>query len=281
VHSAHIIIVGLLSAALFPILPASAQNAEESGEVPSFDPTAPLDGELRFGLYRPRVTAMAQLGAGNVELDLEDDLRLDDAEDTFNVELTLRRQKRWQLRLSGLDFSTDTTGQAPISGAFGAVSFAAGDAYRGSLDFSTLSIELGFDRWRPIDDGETELILTPFVGARWIAVDQQLASGGIEDGNSSSWMAFSGGFQFRVRHAPEGGLAFGRALDFEIGTAIGYAFGGDGGVAWQIHANATLDLTDRFGIFFGYRLVEIYADDGDYRFEGGLQGLFAGAVIRF
>jgi hypothetical protein len=35
------------------------------------------------------------------------------------------------------------------------------------------------------------------------------------------------------------------------------------------------------GGVFGYRLQELRAEDGDYTFEAGLQGLFIGGEFRF
>ena len=54
-----------------------------------------------------------------------------------------------------------------------------------------------------------------------------------------------------------------------------------GGTMASVQAGLSIDFTPSIGGVFGYRLQELGAEDGDYAFNAGLQGLFIGGEIRF
>ena len=43
----------------------------------------------------------------------------------------------------------------------------------------------------------------------------------------------------------------------------------------------TASITKNFGLMIGYRLVELDVEDGDYKLDGGLQGLFFAGSLQF
>ena len=48
-----------------------------------------------------------------------------------------------------------------------------------------------------------------------------------------------------------------------------------------MRASLTAYFTDWLGLTFGFRLLTMDVENGEYRFDGSLQGLFLGASIRF
>jgi len=62
---------------------------------------------------------------------------------------------------------------------------------------------------------------------------------------------------------------------------IGTLFGEDGGSMWSLQTGIVLQFSQNVAGYFGYRLQELNAEDGNYTFNAGLQGLFVGGEIRF
>ena len=207
-------------------------------------------------------------------------------------ELVLRTDDFWQWRLSGFDFSTDAGGIFDSYGQFGDVTLWPGDRYRASVDMTSAALEMGADVFTIVGQAagaepsrEVDFRFTPRLGLRYVQIEQSLeAVGRGREDLTGDWVAIFGGLEMRLRYEPQGGLGglpIGRALQLEAGGVIGPAFGGDGGFLWAVRAGATLEFTANVGFMFGYRLLELQVEDGDWEFNAGLQGLFLAATIRF
>lgn len=291
---------GLMTAACLMIADAAAGQEtagnDETPPAPSLPQAAEpgLDFSLTPGLWLPRLKGDASFGAagGAALINLDEMLELDDSEPIFGGELTMRIDDFWQVRLSGFDFSADSIGTFALYREFGDVTLWPGDRYRASVNLTSAALEVGADLFAVVGSAapnrpsrEVDLRFTPRLGLRYAGVDQSLQRiGGNREDLSGDWLAIYGGMEMRLRYEPDGGLLdipLARALLLEAGAGIGPALGGDGGSMWQIRAGATIEFTSNVGVMFGYRLVELDVEDGDWKFDAGLQGLFLAATIRF
>jgi hypothetical protein len=272
---------------------AAGQETESAESSPSPEGTA-IEFTFTPGVWLPRLGGNARLGSTWFarSIDLDEELELDGFEAVPRGELMLRADDFWQWRLSGFDFSTDADGTFRSYGQFGDVMLWPGDRYRASVDMTSVALEMGADIFTVVDAaaddetrGEVDFRFTPRVGLRYVRVEQTLeAVGWGREDLTGDWVAIFGGLEMRLRYEPEGGLgglAIGRALQLEAGGVIGPAFGGDGGFLWAIRAGATVEFTPNVGFMFGYRLLELQVEEGDWEFNAGLQGLFLAATIRF
>ena len=50
---------------------------------------------------------------------------------------------------------------------------------------------------------------------------------------------------------------------------------------WHARVGLTHYFNRNIGVYFGFRLVDFNVENGDYELEGGLQGLFIAATVRF
>jgi hypothetical protein len=50
---------------------------------------------------------------------------------------------------------------------------------------------------------------------------------------------------------------------------------------WSVRATATVYVTEQVGLEFGFRLLHLDVEDGDYELDAGLQGLLLGVNLRF
>ena len=266
-------------------------QAEGEAEAPGMTGGEGLRFELTPGVWFARLGGDVKLGpsgqAGSIQLKAQLDLR--DSKAVFQPDLTVRKEDRWHLRASGFKFSTDAAGAFEGRSDFGSLSLANGDRYRASVDMWSLAAEWGAELVRPIKwsgneqaNRGTKLSFSPKVGVRHVDVDQDLEMPGVgRVDTGGEWTAVYGGLEMRLRWQEPDALPIGHAFELEAGGGIGPAFGGDGGFVWQVRVNATLEITPNVGVTFGYRLVELQVEDGEYEFNAGLQGLFAGAAIRF
>ena len=84
-----------------------------------------------------------------------------------------------------------------------------------------------------------------------------------------------------LKFRPETPIPSFRMFEMQAAFAAGPAFGGDGGVYWQVRAGITWHFTDEVGFMLGYRLSEVNVESDESSCRGGLQGLFLAASIRF
>lgn len=263
---------------------------------------AELDGSLNFsllaGAWIPRFEGNATLGSASMpnatRFDLASDFALDDMEPTVLPELSIRKREIWEMRFSGFVFSTGAAGTIDRNGSFGELDFAAGDAFRSDLDITSAAGELRIGMLRAYtntpeanvtNDGrqKVDFRFAPIVGLRYVEVDhrvERLAGNGVED-VGGTWVVPYGGLRFELTYYPDGDLPLIHMLRLEAGAAAGPALGGDHGFAWQVGAGLTCQFTPNLGVMFGYRLLELDVENGAYEFDGGLQGLFLAASLRF
>lgn len=272
---------------LAALAPAAAAPAEE----PSPDVASPaaeerqVEIEIAAGAWLPRLGGSSALGGA--ELDFADDLDADDLEATPRAELTMRWDD-WRLVADAFSFSTDGAAEWTSSATtFGGVSIGPGDRVETSFDFESFGLELarrvtGSESSRAHGTrGPSRFDLVAFVGARWLGTKQVLESDGEREEIRGRWTAAYLGVGFELRWSPEGGLPLGEGLMLDTSAGGGLMMGGDGGTAWLVRASIRWELTERFDLLFGYRLLELDGEDEDYDLDAGLQGLFVGAAIRF
>ncbi len=284
---------------IFVMVVASAASAQDSAQVsaqearpgPAPGDIAPprLEVSVRSGAWIPRLDGEVALGAdsGNPNIQLTEQFDLGDSEFVVNAELTLRFDDRWYVRLTGLDFSTDTASNFAGTATFGAVTLNDGDAFTAAVDMTSVSLEAGLDLSRPVPDRRrhepagVSVRLAGVAGLRFLRVDQDVVrlAGGSEAA-TGNWLALYAGADIELRWAADPARPRGRGLALDVGFAVGFD-AVQGGFLAQVHAGLTLEVTDNFGFEVGYRLLEVDFEDAPYGFDAGLQGLFIGGVLRF
>lgn len=253
-----------------------------------------LQVRITPGVWLIRTMGDARLvrdGVGG-EIDLENQVDLRDLEPAFRAELELFKDDKFLLHLSGFSFSTDARGTIAESAAFGHVQLAPGDEFRASLDVISVSGELRLPLYRPFRDSDgvlntdgrrrIQFDLGPVVGARYIDLDQTLERiGGNRERTGGEWFAVHAGGYFQFMFRPEGDLPWLDRIGVETSVGIGPLIGGSGGFMWQVQSTVRAHITEHLALHLGYRLLDMNAKNGDYRFDGGLRGLFVGGTLSF
>jgi hypothetical protein len=244
------------------------------------------------GVWGPRLGGDVSLGpspAAN-DINLEDQFDLDDFQTIPNVELSMRKNEKWEIFASGFQSSTDSDGPFVGHEQFGSLALNTGDQIDASFDITSVEVEFDYWQWRPCImgtvDGSKECRLDlragPIFGVRYVDVDQSvtLVGGGSED-TGGEWLSPFVGFQFQVRYNTPDSFPLIRVAEVGAGAAIGPAIGGDGGTIAQLRAGITAYFNQQAGLTFGYRLIQINVEKDDYTLNGGLQGLFLAGHFRF
>lgn len=273
---------------VIPGAPARAQDDATGSDSAPMAPGPTLDWGVLGGMWWPRLGGKMHLdGPGAGRIDPETDLSLDDMEGTWFVEAWLGESRHWRLRISAFDFDLDDNGstfKGPPN-AFGSVVLNPGDLYDASFEMSSLALDFRFEDmvgpWPA--DSDAQLLISPTVGLRWFDVDQTISTASASSTASGEWLSVPFGLELEIDWEPDDGLPLGRAVRIEGGVGVGPAFSADGdtGFSWQVRAGITWEPITNVGVMFGYRLLEVDADDGPFEFDAGLQGLTAGASIRF
>jgi hypothetical protein len=288
---------GIRTVAALSVLAGTAVRADPPPEAAAAPPPASsLQVRLLPGVYLPRLNGDASLGSGAPDIDLADDLGLDDQEPTLNVELTVRMEEILEVIIGGFDFSTESSGYFVGSGSFGNLVLNDGDRFRASFDMTSISAEVAVALWRPYADGSArggdnrnpdgryvvDLRISPVFGLRYLDVDQALSvSGSGRETTGDEWLALLVGGDVTLEYRPGDQLPLLDMFGMQAGFSAGPALGGEGGTVWQVRGGLTLQFTENVGVLIGYRLVELDVESDDYNLEGGLQGLFLAASIRF
>ena len=277
--------------------PARAQELAGGAAEPHTQPTPevvagqplPVSG-LQFnfmpGLWLPRLSGTSTFGPSSTatELDNRFDLELDDSEPVFVADFAVRRNQQWQIKAGGFSFSTDSRGAIDQAANFGGLSLLPGDAFSASFDMVSFDIEATY-WWTAIPDRTgcgTQLLLGPTAGFRYVDVDMSVEQIGIgREDTGGEWVAPYLGAEFELRWGCKDRLKYIQQIQIAAGGALGAALGGDGGSMAQLHADLTVMFTPNFGAFFGYKLVDLDAENDDYQLNGGLEGLYFGATLRF
>jgi len=255
-----------------------------------------LEVTLLPGVWLPRMVGTTALGGNPIRVNDEFDLNANEA--TPNVELTIRKDEIWDLWFGAFGFSTDVS--AAFHGStqtFGSLVLNDGDPYTASLDMTSVAIDLSVAVWRPYADGHSrsmggrnrtwdghyiaDLRFSPQFGMRYIDVDQSVTTAGGTEDTGGEWLAVYAGLMLELNWRPQERIPGLALFQMQGSFAAGPALGGDGGVMWQVRAGLTVQMTEMFGVMFGYRLVELNADNGPYTINGGLQGLFLAGSLRF
>lgn len=286
-------ILGTLAATALAQAPAATSPAVATADAQSPRAIAPAANELHFsltaGVWLPRLGGDVKFGPSPAagHLNLEEDFNLDASEATLNFEAALTKGEKWQIDLSGFDFSTDSSGEFGLDGAFGDVTFSTGDAYAADFDMSSLALSVSCWQWHVIDavkrDGPLDLRFSWGAGIRYLNVDQKLrltGTGASADADGT-WLIPELILQLDLNYdIPESFPVLDR-LQVLGWISAGPAIGGDGGAVFSLRAGMRGWIGHNFSIDFGYRLLEASVQNDEYELEGGLQGLFFSGTLRF
>ena len=224
--------------------------------------------------------------AGNGQSFDVGDLNLDSPRVMPVGEMHLRRGD-WRFRVMGSGLDMDNRGvTTTAAGQIGDVGFAAGDTLRSSLEVMTLAsdAQYAFYHYRS-EPGGIDISSTVLGLAGVRAIDAEVASEVISGGSSS------GSVDGNALHAhPYAGirweLELAKEFSIDFTTSIGgLSFGDSESWSSDILVGFQWNPTAHFGMQLGYRqlLFGIETDDapGEFAWNGGLAGVYAGATLRF
>jgi hypothetical protein len=285
------------------------------GQVPARDaapaPAAFLGGEANVavtadvGVWVPRLTGTAQVGAGGTSFALNTDLAVGGGSAGAAGEFAVA-VGRW--RFGGLGFSVSESGSdsAPVAGTFGSVAIAAGDPISGSYSAWMAGAEVGYEICRPLADepwpwdpaGANRAEATAMMGAngrplfdvRLLVLGGALAfhyeqsltneATGLSSGFDRTVAAPYGGAGLDVRIGFDGRVPLVQDLRIYCNAGVGPSIP-DAEVMWMVRAGLAVMFDANIGAEFGYRLFDFDLVDGPSRVDGGLRGLFGAVSIRF
>ncbi len=302
-RSAGIVILTVLSA------PAIAQSG--AAPMPVSEPPPPaLDSALRPSegmhfritpdVWIPRLEGDLSFGGSTV--DFGDDLSLDSTEATFDGVAEFRFDP-WVLSLSGFSFGTDGSATATTPRSFGGLNVATGEQIHSEFDLDSAALEFGATLWRPLADQvfpwservrnednvayngdyRTDLRFTPYVGARWLGLEQSFlneTTGGTSSFDAD-WLAIYGGLRMELAIQMPKNVPLLQRMVISAGGAFGGVVSGGSGTMTQVRAGLDLFLMHNVALSAGYQLLDLDADEDDYEINGGLQGLWFGLTIWF
>jgi len=212
----------------------------------------------------------------------------------------------WDLRVDGYTISEDASTTATRAFDFGSAMVASGDRVSSELSIDSLQVEGGVALWRPfaarrcawesprdlsaeerVRAGKVDLRFGAVFGLRWIGLDHDvrvrddLGSPLGADSRDADWLALYAGpkVEFKIRTRDEL-----RVIDHIVVSSVagfGGVVAGGGGTMLEVRAGIDLMFTPNLGLSLGYRLQNLDFDDGDYTYDGSLQGLVIGGVLRF
>jgi hypothetical protein len=237
---------------------------------------------IRGGVWLPRLGGTIEDGGGEVDFETNIDLR--DRETIPMVEFSLTPIQDITMSMSFFDFSTSGSGVYVGNDLYGGMTLSAGDNWTASTQIQSVGFEAAWSVWKPYQTTENAtLSFAPVVGLRWFGVDTRLGNTTTsqEVEHKNSWISIQAGLEMAFRWDTRAILDWADYISIEAQLLIGSMFGGDGGAMASVQAGLSIDFTPSIGGFFGYRLQELSAEDGDYVFDAGLQGLFVGGEIRF
>jgi hypothetical protein len=243
-----------------------------------------LEFNFMPGVWMPRVSGHSTFGPSSTatELDNRQNLNLDDSQAVFNLDVSVRKAETWQLMGGGFAFSTDGHGTFDGSANFGGLALSTGDDFSSSFDMSSFNLEIGY--WLNVVDGPgyTHLMVAPVLGFRYIDISVDVTETGVGEAEADGdWACPYVGGAMEIRWDSRSLLKFIDQVQLAGGVGGGPAVGGDGGWMGQVHVELSLTFTRNLGMFFGYKLVDIDAENDDFEFSGGLEGLYFGGILRF
>jgi hypothetical protein len=227
--------------------------------------------------------------AGNGESFEVADLNVDSPRVSPLGELQLRRGD-WRIGIGGLGVSTDDRGAAQATaGQIGDVTFAAGDTLRSEVDLHTFAADGGYAlhtfRSGVLDGGGDKFRSTVLALAGIRAISAEITSQVFASGVGG---AIASGDAFGAH--PYAGVRWEMDIYEEfsidvVGTLGGVKLGDSESWSSDIMVGFQWNPTANFGAQIGYRqlLFGVETDDApaEFAWQGGLAGVYAGAVVRF
>lgn len=245
-----------------------------------------LDITFIAGVWLPRLGGEVSLGpaVGSGPINIEGDIGFRDLEPTFRGELEISKVNTFELLFSGFDFSTEANDVFAGNAIFGDITLTPGTPYTGHFDISSFAAEIAvgvFQPFRDLLDTPIEFRVSPLFVARWTDIDVDVTAGATTSGGGGEFLGAMAGVRFEVDLYPKSEIFLISGLNLEASLAMGPALGGDGGFMWQVRAGLTAALTDNLHFTFGYRLLHLDVENGPFKYDGSLAGLFIGGSVTF
>lgn len=213
-----------------------------------------------------------------------DDLNLDDPRISPFGEIHFRREK-WRISLSGFAYSLDDrTEVSTESFQFGDLAISSGDRIESSLDFWTLEAVASYRVFHDQTDRNSKGIVGAAAGidilggVRFFDVDFDIStpSGSQSEHNLWAQPVLGARAEFTIWEN----------FGFDVTTAFGYLPAGDNtSFSWDIIAAFHWRPWENVGVQIGYQQLAFTLEDGDgadeFRWSGGMAGVFGGLLIRF
>ena len=253
-------------------------------ELPPAPPTKGIQFTFTPAAWFPRVSGRSSLGPSSTREDVgnREDFELDDSEPTFTADFSARKHQQWQIKAGGFDFATDSHGVFDGHAVFGGLTLNPGDEFSASYDLVSFNIEATWLFTAVPEHNGSQLLIGATAGFRYIDIDQTVVQIGVgREDTGGEWVSPYLGVELELRWGCRDFLKFVNQVQIAGGVGFGPTLGGDGGSMTQIHADMTFMFTDNFGAFFGYKLMDIHAENDDYETNSGLEGLYFGATFRF
>jgi len=284
-----------LGVAVVPLILGAWGASAQSGVPVSHEPAPMPEGSIMEGWtlqIEPLAHYIAPAGdfklprssGGSSDEVSVDDLNVDDTRISPYVDLHLRRDK-WRISVSGFWFSLDDRGEtAEESFQFGDLSISPGDEIESSLDFWTLE---AVGSYRVFED-QTErnskgkigagIGIDLLAGVRMFDVDLDVSASSGSQGAEHFWAQPVAGARMEV--------AIWERFGFDVTSAFGYLPAGEStSFSWDIVAAFHWRPIENVGVQIGYQQLRMTLEDGEdddeFRWEGGMAGLFGGLLIRF
>lgn len=209
------------------------------------------------------------------------DLNLDNPKLTPSGELHVRTGN-WRFSLGMFFFNQKRDQTMSVGGRAGDIAFNAGDALRSKMSYDSYEPTVGYEFWRhqpPAGEGvDFQARLEVFGGARLEELEFEFRRASQVD----SQREFFG----QVLAGIKGSLEITEQFSIDLTTSAGGWPGSDSHAwSWDIVAGFMWRPVPNVGVQLGYRNIftELKSGDGADRFiyNGGLAGLFFGAVVRF
>ncbi len=290
-RSARRFFLALLLAPLGALSPAAhAQESANAVEPISSDPAPLINGwTLQFEPLVHYVAPAGDLklpnssGLKSKEVSV-DDLNLDDPRMSPFGEIHFRRDK-WRISLSGFWYSLDDrTEVAKDSFQFGDLAISSGDRTESSLDFWTLEAVASYRVYEDQTDTNSKGIVGAAAGidiiggVRFFDVDFEISSPSGTQSEHNLWAQPVLGARAE--------FTLWENFGFDVTTAFGYLPAGDNtSFSWDIIAAFHWRPWENVGIQLGYQQLAFTLEDGDgteeFRWSGGMAGVFGGMLIRF
>ncbi len=287
----------------------SATPPTTEAAVPAADSAPTADGTRSAGdfnltfspaLWMARVRGNTSWNGPNFTID--DQLGQSEYEATLSGELAASWGVFYKVMLTGWFFSTDGTTSATTGGAYGSVAISVGDQLSNSYSAAGAGGEFDVTLWQPFADQKTpwgptivntrntapdggykaDLRIKAIGAVRWysasISVNDQTT------GVSDSWSmdavmpGIGGGLELDFNF--KGRVPLVEMIKIEASSGTGTNFV-NGQYFTFIRAGITAMFTPNVGVQFGYRLEDFKLVNDAANFDGGVQGLFLGANVKF